>query len=89
MKLEINYTKVSIKFFDKHKDIKDKFITNIGKFISGESVDIKALKGIEEPKLYRMRVGKFRVVFWINDKGELVIINVINADSRGCIYKGV
>ena len=47
--------------------------------------DVKPLKGHEKDGLMRLRVGKYRVIYNI-DNGKLTIY-VIDADSRGQIYK--
>ena len=47
--------------------------------------DIKPLKGHDG--LLRLRVGKYRVIYSI-DNGKWIII-VIDIDSRGQIYKGL
>ena len=47
--------------------------------------DIKPLKGHDG--LLRLRVGKYRVIYYI-DHGKWIII-VIDIDSRGQIYKGL
>lgn len=80
----INYSSKADKFFVKHKSIKEKFIENITKLIDGIEVDVKELKGYKF--LYHMRIGKYRVIYTIvND--EITIINVLNAESRGDVYK--
>ena len=45
--------------------------------------DIKTLRGYDG--LYRLRVGQYRVIFSV-DNGSLIVY-VIDADSRGDIYK--
>ena len=80
----INYSSKVDKFFVKHESIKEKFIENITKLIDGIEVDVKELRGYKF--LYRMRIGKYRVIYTIiND--EITIINVLNAESRGDVYK--
>lgn len=45
--------------------------------------DVKPIKGKKKPPLYRLRVGKYRVIFcYING-----ITTIIDADNRGDIYK--
>jgi mRNA interferase RelE/StbE len=44
--------------------------------------DIKPLKG--STKAFRVRVGKFRIIFEIEEN----TVRIINIDSRGQIYKG-
>lgn len=46
--------------------------------------DIKKLQGKSLPPLYRLRVGKYRVIYSIeSDK----IIKIIKIDTRGDVYK--
>lgn len=47
--------------------------------------DIKPLKGHQAEGLLRLRIGKYRIIYTV-DHGKLVIW-VIDADSRGQIYK--
>ncbi len=45
--------------------------------------DVKILKGKKTPLLYRLRIGKYQVVFHINEDE----IQIIKIDTRGDIYK--
>lgn len=45
--------------------------------------DIKKLKGEKYPPLYRLRVGKYRIIYHIEDD-NIVIAEI---DTRGDIYK--
>ena len=48
--------------------------------------DVKKMAG--EDSLYRLRVGDYRLLFEISEKTkEITLIDVLNADSRGQIYK--
>lgn len=48
--------------------------------------DVKKMVG--EDNLYRLRVGDFRLLFEISEKTkEITLIDVLNADNRGQIYK--
>ena len=49
------------------------------------SLDIKSLKWYEW--FYRLRLGKYRFIYEVID--YKLIIDVVNADSRGDIYKGI
>jgi len=47
--------------------------------------DVKRLKTRNNPPLYRLRVGKYRIIYYINmDNDEVVIAKI---DLRGDIYK--
>lgn len=45
--------------------------------------DIKKLQGEKYPPLYRLRIGKFRIIYHIEDSG----IIIVTIDTRGDIYK--
>ena len=83
-----DYSKKSKKFFVKHIDIRDTFELNIISYINEgkQNIDIKNLNG--NNFYYRMRIGKYRIIYMIINQ-EVVIINVINAGSRGDIYKKI
>ena len=46
--------------------------------------DIKRLQGNYRPKLFRLRVGKYRIIYSMEDEN---IIKIIKIDSRGDVYK--
>lgn len=48
--------------------------------------DIKTLKGYSDGRL-RLRVGKYRVVYRYDRDGVIEILQVLDIDSRGGIYK--
>lgn len=48
--------------------------------------DIKPMKGYTDSR-NRLRVGKYRVVYKFDINNNIEIINVIDIDSRGGIYK--
>ena len=74
----ITYTKEAQKFLKRQPpNVANRILDAIEKLPFG---DVKRLKNSD---LYRLRVGKFRVIF--NRRG--VIITVIEIDSRGQIYK--
>ncbi len=78
---KIKYLKSAIKSLENYdKDIRIRIISAIDKIPQG---DIKRLKGEKYPSLYRLRVGKYRVIYHIED-GNIIIAKV---DSRGDIYK--
>ncbi|MGN1422165.1 MAG: type II toxin-antitoxin system RelE/ParE family toxin [Oscillospiraceae bacterium] len=48
--------------------------------------DIKKMSGYE--KLYRVRVGDFRILFEMSPiNGNITLVDVTDADNRGQIYK--
>jgi mRNA interferase RelE/StbE len=85
---KIKYSKKVIKFLQKtQKNIARKVVETFEDLKNGtqnlSKYDIKYLEGFENK--YRLRVGKYRIIFSMNDN-EL-IIEVIDAASRGDIYK--
>ena len=51
-----------------------------------ESIDIKLLQD-KQGEYYRMRLGKWRVIFTIDR--NVIIVNTLEAGSRGDIYKKI
>jgi len=45
--------------------------------------DIKRLQGVNYPPLYRLRVGKYRIIYHI-EVDEIIIVKI---DTRGDVYK--
>jgi len=89
MTWSIKYSKDADKFLQKQPQIKDKIIGEIKKFIlklNGEtvSIDFKKLSG-EWADYYRIRKGRVRIVFQINDNENIILI--FNIDFRGNVYK--
>ena len=76
--MEIIYSKDAIKLLKKQtRQTQSRIISAIEKIPNG---DIRKLKGRSG---YRLRVGTFRILF--DEKGT--IINIIDIDNRGQIYK--
>lgn len=48
--------------------------------------DIKAMQGFADGRK-RLRVGKYRVIYNYLPSGGIVVLYIINVDSRGDIYK--
>jgi len=45
--------------------------------------DIKKLRGAGTPNLFRLRVGKYRIIYtWEED-----VIRIVDIDTRGDVYK--
>ncbi len=86
--IRFKYSKKSSKFFHKHESIRDRFKADFQRVMIGdhpEQVDYKRLKG-KFKGYYRIRIGDYRVVFtFVN--GEVIIVSVLDAESRGDIYK--
>lgn len=86
MNIEINCTKISLKFFNSHQNIFEKFKKNLINYYinKDENIDIKKLKTYEN--LFRMRISSYRIIYELKN-GEIKIINVLMAGARGDVYK--
>lgn len=85
MTYEYNIRKKAMKFIRKQKKKQQE---RLFKAIYSLPVlgDVKKMSG--EEKLYRLRVGDFRVLFEMSAKSEkITLIDVTHADNRGQIYK--
>jgi len=79
--LQIKFSKQSLKTLNKLQvRISRKLINSIENIPHG---DIKPLKGKKTLPLFRLRVGKFRILF----STENDIIIVLKIDTRGDVYK--
>lgn len=50
-----------------------------------EKGDIMKMQGYKS--LYRLRVGGYRVLYSVNNRGELIVVTVSDVDNRGQVYK--
>lgn len=48
--------------------------------------DIKRMEGFNDGRM-RLRVGGYRVIFRYDHDGQIEILQIINIDSRGGVYK--
>lgn len=94
MTLEIQYLKKADKFFAKNSNTLSKekstqlIVKSIKKIIQKEdtNIDVKQLKGSFK-NYYRIRVGKIRILFEL-ENNEVKIIAIVNEiDFRGDVYK--
>jgi len=94
MILEVQYLKKADKFFAKNSNTLSKekstqlVVKSIKKILLKEDVniDVKQLKGTLK-NYYRVRVGKIRILFEL-ENSEVKIIAIINdIDFRGDVYK--
>ena len=80
--MNIEFTKKAYKEYKRlpagYKDLLDSLL---GKFSEGIPVDIVPVKG--ERNIYRIRMGKYRILFTKID-GDILIVRI---DSRGDVYK--
>lgn len=86
MSYAIKYAKQVEKFLDKHKDLQPKVLTALEQIAQNpfeNTLDIKKLQG--ESHKYRLRIGKYRLLYEIID--EQILIYAYKAQSRGDVYK--
>ena len=78
--MKISFSKTFEKQFVKYdKKLQNRIFEAIKKLPKG---DVKKLTSNEEPPIFRLRVGKFRILFHMEDE-----IKILKIDSRGKIYK--
>lgn len=65
---------------DYDKNIRIRIIEAIEKIPQG---DIKKLQGEKYPPLYRLRVGKYRIIYHV-EQNDIIIVKI---DLRGDVYK--
>ena len=76
--MEIKYSKAAVKFLKKqNKSSQSRIIDAIEKIPAGDIVKLQGMSG------YRLRVGNYRIIFDFFGN----IINIIDIDNRGQIYK--
>lgn len=76
------YSQTSVRYLQKlEKDISRKIIGSVEKL--PKEGDIAKLKGKKVKNIYRLRAGKYRIIFsWEKD-----LIKIIKIDTRGDVYK--
>ncbi len=76
------YSKTSVRYLQKlEKNISRKIIDAIEKL--PDEGDIAKLKGKKVKNIYRLRAGKYRIIFsWDKD-----LMKIIKIDTRGDVYK--
>lgn len=81
--VKITYTKSAIKSLSLYeKPLRRRIIEAIDKIPQG---DIKRMKGTDNPLLFRLRIGKYRVIYHYQENIKEIIIAKI--DTRGDVYK--
>ncbi len=79
--MNISYSKTFEKSFSKYeKKLQEKIYLAIQNLPSG---DVKKLKGNDIPPIFRLRVTKYRVLFYMDETD----IKILKVDSRGDVYK--
>lgn len=94
MTLDIIYSKKSQKFLNKNSHLIK--IENVDKLIilaikkikkiEDSNIDLKDLKPNRD-NFYRIRKGDIRIIFYIDEDGEILVANVNNIGFRGDVYK--
>ena len=79
--MKISYSKTFEKKFSKYdKKLQEKIFNAIQNLPKG---DVKRLTGNDIPPIYRIRISKYRILFYMNEEE----IRILKVDSRGDIYK--
>ena len=79
--MKISYSKTFEKKFSKYdRKLQEKIFYAIQNLPDG---DVKRLTGNDIPPIYRIRISKYRVLFYM-DENEIQILKI---DSRGNVYK--
>lgn len=86
--MKIEYSKKAVKYINAlDRPTKQRIKTAIeGLTEQPPKGDIKLLQGFTDGRK-RLRVGKYRVIYNYLSNDEIVILYVMNIDSRGDIYK--
>lgn len=86
--MEIQYSKSSLKFLGKlDKRSVDRIRTAIeGLTHTPPEGDIKTMQGYTDGRK-RLRVGSWRVIYRIDNVGQVEILYIIDIGNRGDIYK--
>lgn len=80
--MNVLYSRSSLKYMAKlQKQVQKSIVTAIDQL--PDHGDIKKMRGRAIKDMYRLRVGKFRILFlWAEN-----LIKVVDIDTRGDIYK--
>lgn len=86
--MQIRYEKAAIKYLKSlQKPQRNLILTAIdGLTHKPAEGDIKKMSGYKDGR-YRLRVGKYRVIYKYETENELEILDVMDIGSRGDIYK--
>lgn len=86
--MEIRYDKAAVKYLQglpkKLRDLLRNAIAELTK--QPPQGDIKPMQGYKDGR-YRLRVGKYRVIYRYSRDGEIDILIIMEIGSRGDIYK--
>lgn len=86
--MEIRYSKQAVKFID---SLDKPTRLRIKEGIEGltripPQGDIKTLQGFSDNR-FRLRIGKYRIVYKYTKEHTMIILNILDIGSRGDIYK--
>ena len=86
--MDIRYTKKAAKYISAlDKTTKKRIKIAIeGLTVEPPKGDIKLLKGFTDGRK-RLRVGKYRIIYNYFPDGEIIVLLIMDVDSRGDIYK--
>ena len=86
--IQINYSDRTQKFFRKHLEVREEFeeaVTRVLRNDHPEHVNYKKLKG-EFKGYWRIAIRSYRIIYTIIN-GDIIIVSVVAAGSRGDVYK--
>lgn len=86
--MEIQYEKSAVKYLKSlQKPQRDLILEAIEKLTHKPAEgDIKKMSGYKDGR-YRLRVGKYRVIYKYLENNEIEILCIMDVGSRGDIYK--
>lgn len=86
--MEIRYSKSAVKFINSlDKPTKQRIKTAIEGLTNVPPIgDIKRMQGLSD-ECYRLRIGKYRIIYKYTEENRLVVLNILDIGSRGDIYK--
>lgn len=86
--MKIEYSKKAVKYINKlDKQTKQRIKVGIeGLTDTVPKGDIKTLQGYSDGRK-RLRIGKYRIIYNYNKNKEIVILCIMNIDTRGDVYK--
>lgn len=86
--MEIRYSKAAVKAINAmDKATKERIrIGIIGLTQKPPTGDIKPMQGSQDDR-YRLRIGKYRIIYKYTTENKLEILHILDIGSRGDIYK--
>ncbi|PCI25118.1 hypothetical protein COB57_02790 [Candidatus Peregrinibacteria bacterium] len=89
MMYQVQYTKKSISELKKLPKETAKRILDKIQFFTEQLEPLSFAKSLKNPVygMYRFRIGDYRVIFDMNEEGELIILYVLSVKHRKDVYK--